>query len=69
MELLRWRLFHNGTLQKTNISIEGHEREVAGAVIINDAGYLVGERAKAENVGNGMVVDVVNDVEMGVAIR
>jgi len=54
--------------KKTNISIEGHEQELAGAVVINDAGCLVGKRAIAENVGNGMVVNVINDVEMRVAV-
>jgi hypothetical protein len=54
--------------KKTNVSIEGHEWEFAGAVVIKDASYLVGKRTEAENVGSGMVVDIVNDVEMRVAI-
>ncbi len=37
---------------KKNVSIKGRERELAGAVVINDTGYLVGKCAKAENVGN-----------------
>jgi hypothetical protein len=55
--------------KKTKVSIERHEQELASAVVINNAGYLVGKRAKADNVGNEMVVDVVDDVEMRVAVR
>jgi hypothetical protein len=54
--------------EETNVSIEGHERELAGAVVINDASYLVSKCTEAENVGNGMVGNVVNDVEVRVAI-
>ncbi len=46
--------------EKTKVLIKGHEQELAGAVIINDTGYLVGKRTEAENVGNGMVVNVIN---------
>jgi hypothetical protein len=53
--------------KKTNVSIERHEWGLAGAVIINNAGYLVSERSIAENIGNGMVIDVIDDVEMRVA--
>jgi hypothetical protein len=58
-------MVHN---EKTNVSIKGHERELACAVIINDAGYLVGKRSETENVGNRMVINIVDNVEMGVAI-
>jgi hypothetical protein len=54
---------------KANVSIKGHERELAGVVVINNAGFLVRKRAKAENIGNGMVVDVVDDVEIRFVIR
>jgi hypothetical protein len=53
--------------EKTNVSVEGHEWELAGAVIINNAGYLFGKCAKAESVDNGMVLNVIDDVEMWVA--
>ncbi len=51
-----------------NVSIDGHEQELAGAVFINDASYLVGKCTEAEIVGNGMVVNVMDDVELRVAV-
>jgi hypothetical protein len=54
--------------KKTNISIKGHEQELASVDVINNTGYLVGKHAEAENDGNGMVVDIVDDVEVRVAV-
>jgi hypothetical protein len=42
-------MIHN---EKTDIAIQGHEGKVSGAVVIHDAGILVGKGSKTENVGN-----------------
>ena len=61
-------LSHSDTRQKTYTSVKGHEGEVSREVVVNDAGDFVGKSPKAEDVGNGMVVDVVDEIEAGVNI-
>ena len=48
--------------KKTNIATKGHVWEFPGAVIVDNAGDFVCERAEAEYVGNGLVFNVVDDV-------
>jgi hypothetical protein len=38
--------------KEANISIEQHEGEISGAIIVDNTGGLVGKQAKAEYVGN-----------------
>ncbi len=48
--------------EKTDITIKGPVREVAGAVVVHDARDFVGKCAKAEDVGDGVVIDIVDKV-------
>ena len=48
--------------EKTYIAVEGHIWEFACAVVVDDPGDFVCKSAKAEHVGNGLVIVVVNDV-------
>ena len=54
--------------EKANVAVERCVRELAGTVVVNDPCYFVGKRAEAENVGNGVVVDVIDDVESWVCV-
>jgi hypothetical protein len=49
--------------KETNVADGQHEGELAGAVRVDDAGDFVCKSSKAEDVGNGMVVNVVNEIE------
>ena len=51
-------------MKKTNIVIKGHVWEFSGAVVVDDAGDFVCKRAVSESVGNGLVINVVNDVAL-----
>ncbi len=55
-------MVHNG---KTNVAVEQHEGEVACAVVVDDTGVFVGEGAKAEHVGNGLIIDIINEGRTG----
>ena len=60
---LGWHSFCNDTFYKeTYISIEGHVWKITGAVIIYDASYFVGKCSKAEHVGNGFVLNIIDFV-------
>jgi hypothetical protein len=48
--------------KKTNIAVKGHVGEFACAVVVDDTGDFVCKCAKAELIGNGLVIVVVNDV-------
>ncbi len=48
--------------KKTNIAVKGHVGEFTCAVVVDDTGDFVCKCAKAEHIGNGLVIDVVNDV-------
>jgi hypothetical protein len=48
--------------KKTSIAVERHERELAGAVVVDNAGDFVGKSPEAEDVDNGMVVNVVDEI-------
>ncbi len=48
--------------KKTYIAVEGHVGEFACAVVVDDTGDFVCECAKAEHIGNGLIIVVVNDV-------
>ncbi len=51
--------------KKTNVAVKQHEGELTGAVIADNAGDFVGKRPKAEDVGNAMVVAVIDEIEAG----
>jgi hypothetical protein len=51
-------------MKKTNIAVKGHEGEFASAVVIDNVGDFVCKRTEAEHVGDGLVVDVIDDVVM-----
>ena len=56
-------MFCSGTLQKkTNIAVKGHVGEFSGAVVVDDTGDFVCECTKAEHIGKGLVIVVVDDV-------
>jgi hypothetical protein len=55
--------------KETKVAVKQHEGELAGAVVVNDADDFVGKSPKAEDVGNRMVVDVIDEIEAGVDIR
>ncbi len=61
----RWRFFCSGTSQKKKVAVERHEGEVACAVVVDDTGVFVGKGTKAEHVGNGLIVDIINEGRMG----
>ncbi len=50
--------------EKTYVAVEQHEGEVACAVVVDNTGVFVGEGAKAEHVGNGVIVDIINESRM-----
>ncbi len=47
--------------EKTYVAIKQHEGEVACAVVVDDTGVFVGKGAKAEHVGDGLIVDIINE--------
>jgi hypothetical protein len=51
--------------KQTDVSIEGHERKFASAVVINNSGGFVCKCTKTKYICYGMVVDVVNEVREG----
>jgi hypothetical protein len=52
-------------MQKTYVAIKQHEGEVACAVVVDDTGIFVSKGTKAEHVGNGLIVDIINEGGMG----
>ena len=50
--------------EKTNVAIEGHVEEFAGAVVVDDTRDFVCKCAEAEHIGVGLVIVVVDDVVM-----
>ena len=54
--------------EKTDISIERRIGKLAGAIIVDDTRDFVSERAKTKDVGNGVVVDIVDKVEVWIGI-
>ena len=50
--------------KKTNVAVEGHVGEFAGAIVVDNTGDFVCKHAKAQHVGNGLVVEDVDDVVM-----
>ena len=48
--------------KETYISVKRHVREIAGAVIVDNVGHFVGKCFKAEHVGDGFVLNLVNYV-------
>ncbi len=51
--------------EKTCVAVKQHEGKVACAVVVDDTGVFVGEGAKAEQVGDGLIVDIINEGETG----
>ncbi len=47
--------------EKTYVDIERHEGEVACAVVVDDTNVFVSKGTKAEHVGNGLIVDIINE--------
>jgi hypothetical protein len=54
--------------KETDVAIKQHEGKFAGAVIVIDSYGFVGKRPKAEDVGNQMVVDIVNEMKTGFCV-
>ena len=44
--------------EETDVTTEGHEREVPCAIILHDAGIFVGKGTETKHIGDGLVVDV-----------
>ncbi len=61
----RLRLFCSGTSQKTYVAVKRHEGEVACAVVVVNTGVFVSKGAKAEHVGNGLIVNIINEGGVG----
>ncbi len=51
---------------KKNIAIKRHEWELAGTVVVDNTGDFVDKCPNAEDVGNEMAVNVVDEIEVGV---
>jgi hypothetical protein len=47
--------------KKTYVAIKQHEGEVAYAVIVDNTGVFVGKGAKAEHIGNGLIVNIIKE--------
>ncbi len=47
--------------KKTYVAIERHEGKVVCAVVVDDTGVFVSKGTKAEHVGNGLIVDIINE--------
>ncbi len=47
--------------EKTFVAIEQHEGEVACAVVVDNTGVFFGKGSKAEHVGDGLIVDIINE--------
>ncbi len=47
--------------KKTYVAIKRHEGGVACAVVVDNTGIFVGKGAKAEHVGDGLIVDIINE--------
>jgi hypothetical protein len=54
--------------KEIDIVIELHEGKFAGAVVVNDSSDFVGKCPKAEDVGNQMVVNDVNEMKTGFCV-
>ena len=50
--------------KKTNAAVKGHVAEFAGAVVVDDTVVFVCKCAKADHIGDVLVIDVVDDVVM-----
>jgi hypothetical protein len=61
-------LFCSGTSQKTYVAIKRHKGEVAGAVVVDNTGLFVGEGTKTKYIGNGFIVDIINEDGLGFVI-
>jgi hypothetical protein len=55
--------------KKMNIAIKQHEGELAGAAVVDDAGDFFGKSPEAEVVGKVIVINVVDEIEVGVDIK
>ncbi len=47
--------------EKTYVAIKQHEEKVACAVVVDNTSVFVGEGTKAEHVGDGLIVDIINE--------
>ncbi len=51
--------------EKTYVAIKQHEGEVACAVVVDNTGVFVSKGAKSEHLGNGLIVNIINEGRMG----
>ncbi len=54
--------------EKTYVVIEQHKGEVAGAVVVNNTGVFVGEGTKTKYIGNGFIIDIINEGGSGFVV-
>ncbi len=54
--------------EETNVSTEHHKRKFAGTVIVHDTSGFVGKSSKSEDVGNQVLVHVIDDVKVGFGV-
>ncbi len=47
--------------KKTYVAVEQHEGEVACAVVVDNTDVFVGKGAQAEHVGDGLIVNIINE--------
>jgi hypothetical protein len=48
--------------EETYVSVQGHVWEISRTIVVYNARYFVGERTEAKHIGDGFVLDVVNEV-------
>lgn len=49
--------------KETDVTIKRRVGKFAGAVVVDDPCYFFGKGAKAKDVGDGVVVYIINEVE------
>jgi hypothetical protein len=50
---------------KTCVAVKQHEGEGACAIVVDDTGVFVGKGAKAECIGDGLIIDIISSMKVG----
>ncbi len=54
--------------KKAYVAIKRHKGEIAGAVVVDNTSVFVGKGAKTKYIGNGFIVDITDEGELGFVI-
>jgi hypothetical protein len=54
--------------KKAYVAIEQHKGEVAGAVVVDDTGVFVDKGAKIKYIGDGFIIDIIDEGGLGFVV-